>query len=176
MDGVIVLNKPTGITSAKALYRVRRTTRQRKSGHAGSLDPAADGVLLLCLGKATKLVERFMDQPKVYHAAGRLDVTSESFDADRPLIPVAVEQPPDVEAVRAAARRLEGVIEQVPPAVSAIKVGGRAAYKLERAGQAPVLAGRAVTVYWLHVTRFAWPYIEFSAACGRGNLRACPDS
>ena len=65
MDGIINLNKPTGITSAKALYRVRSITGERKSGHAGTLDPAATGVLVLCLGKATKLVESIMDQPKV---------------------------------------------------------------------------------------------------------------
>ena len=168
MDGIINFHKPVGITSAKTLYRVRKITGVRKSGHAGTLDPAADGVLVLCLGRATKLTEMLMDQPKVYRAVARLDVTSESFDADRPLQPVEVAAVPDSEQVARACRKLEGVISQVPPAVSALKVGGRPAYKLERAGQAPVLSARNVHVHWLCVHRYEWPEIEFELACGRG--------
>jgi len=168
MDGVINLNKPTGITSAKALYRVRKITRVRKSGHAGTLDPGAAGVLLLCLGKATKLVEALMDQPKVYRATARLDVTSESFDRDRPPIDVPVAAVPDAEGVRAACGRFEGAIEQVPPAISAVKVGGRPAYKRSRAGETLELKARTVQVYWLHVRRYEWPTIDFELACGRG--------
>jgi tRNA pseudouridine55 synthase len=85
MDGVLILDKPRGITSARALYRCRGILGQRKSGHAGTLDPAAEGVLVICLGRATKLVEAMMDLPKVYRATARLDVTSTSFDSDRPL-------------------------------------------------------------------------------------------
>ena len=130
MDGLINLNKPTGITSAKALYQVRSITKVRKSGHAGTLDPAATGVLVLCLGKATKLVESMMNQPKVYRATARLDVTSESFDSDRPLVPVEVKCVPTADDVRLACERFVGEIEQVPPKISAIKVGGVPAYKL----------------------------------------------
>lgn len=168
MDGIIVLNKPIGVTSAKAVYRVRRITGVRKSGHAGTLDPAADGVLVLCLGRATRLVEALMDQPKVYRAAARLDATSASFDSETAPTAVPVERPPDEAAVRAAAARFEGRIEQVPPAVSAIKVGGRPAYALSRRGRPPALAPRPVHIYWLHVQRYAWPRLEFELACGRG--------
>ena len=131
MDGLIILNKPPGITSAKVLYRVRKVTGQRKSGHAGTLDPAAEGVLILCLGAATKLVEQLMDQPKLYRATARLDVTSDSFDSDRPLQPVQVDRVPEPAEVGAAMRQFEGEILQVPPAVSALKIGGRPAYKLD---------------------------------------------
>jgi tRNA pseudouridine55 synthase len=168
MDGLINLNKPTGITSAKALYRVRKITQVRKSGHAGTLDPAAGGVLILCLGKATKLVEALMDQPKVYRASARLDVTSESFDSGRPLVEVPIATPPDEGAVRAACRRFEGTIEQVPPAISAVKVRGRPAYKRSRAGQTVELKSRPVQIYWSHVHRYEWPVLEFELACGRG--------
>jgi tRNA pseudouridine55 synthase len=168
VDGIINLNKPTGITSAKALYRVRSITGERKSGHAGTLDPAATGVLVLCLGKATKLVESIMDQPKVYRATARLDVTSESFDCDRPLRPVAVASIPTGDAVRAACEGFEGTIEQTPPRISAVKVGGVPAYK-RRAAEGPlVLAARPVTIYWLHIHAYAWPTIEFEMWCGRG--------
>ncbi len=167
-DGVIVLNKPTGITSAKALYRVRAITRLRKSGHTGTLDPGADGVLVLCVGKATKLVERVMDQPKVYRATARLDATSESFDSDRPLQPVAVTKSPSEAEVVAALRTFEGEIAQIPPAVSALKVGGVPAYKLAGTEREPKLAARQVRIYWTHVHGYAWPEVDFEMACGRG--------
>ncbi len=168
VDGTINLNKPTGITSAKALYRVRSITGERKSGHAGTLDPAATGVLVLCLGKATKLVESIMDQPKVYRATARLDVTSESFDCDRPLTPVDVPHPPTFEAVRVVCQAFEGTIEQTPPQICAVKVGGVPAYKRKAADGPVVLAARPVTIYWLHIHAYAWPAIDFEMCCGRG--------
>jgi len=168
VDGIITLNKPIGITSAKALYRVRSITGERKSGHAGTLDPAASGVLVLCLGKATKLVESIMDQPKVYRATARLDVTSESFDCDRPLTEVEVGVIPTIETVRGVCAGFEGVIEQIPPQISAVKVGGVPAYKRKTSEGPLVLAARPVTVYWLHIHSLAWPTIDFEMCCGRG--------
>ena len=168
IDGIINLNKPVGITSAKALYRIRSITGMRKSGHAGTLDPGADGVLVICVGKATKLVERIMDQPKVYRATARLDVTSESFDSDRPLKPVEVATRPDRDLVARALAGFEGTFGQVPPAISALKIGGVPAYKLARKGRTPVLKARAVTIYWAHLHACAWPVIDFEIACGRG--------
>ncbi|MCP4592896.1 MAG: tRNA pseudouridine(55) synthase TruB [bacterium] len=167
-SGIITLNKPVGLTSAKALYRVRKITRVRKSGHAGTLDPAADGVLVLCLGKATKLVEAVMDQPKVYRAWARLDVTSTSFDSDAELVPVAARILPSFDQVRDALGSFEGHIQQVPPAVSALKIGGQPAYKLVRQGVVPKLAPRPARVYWMHLHRLSWPTLEFEMCCGRG--------
>lgn len=168
MDGIINLRKPAGITSAKALYRVRSITGQRKSGHAGALDPAATGVLVLCLGRATKLVESIMDQPKVYRASARLDVTSESFDSDRPTIAVEVSEPPAVDDVVEGFRFFEGRIEQVPPQISAVKVNGRPAYK-RKASEPPLpLKPRPAMVYWTHLHRYEWPTLEFELCCGRG--------
>jgi tRNA pseudouridine55 synthase len=168
MDGLINLYKPTGLSSAQSLYRVRKITGVRKSGHAGTLDPLASGVLILCLGKATKLVEALMDQPKVYRARARLDVTSESFDSDRPMVTVETAGLPTAEGVQAAVDRFQGEIEQVPPIVSALKVGGRPAYKLARAGQDVNLQPRAVRVYWTHVHSYKWPELDFEVCCGRG--------
>ncbi len=168
LDGLINLDKPIGITSAKAVYRVRSITRQRKSGHAGTLDPGASGVLVICVGRATKLVELIMDQPKVYRAAARLDVTSESFDSDRPLVAVTVPAVPTREDVLAACSRFEGLIQQVPPRISAIKVGGVPAYKRAARGQVIALSARPVRIYWLHVHDYTWPTIDFEVCCGRG--------
>jgi tRNA pseudouridine55 synthase len=168
MDGIINLHKPRGLSSARALTCVRQLVGQRKSGHAGTLDPLAEGVLLVCLGRATKLVEALMDQPKVYRATAALDVTSAGFDAETPPVPVSVPQPPELQRVGEVLRSFEGIGEQVPPATSAVKVGGRPAYKLSRSGQTPRLVARPVQIYWVCVHRYQWPLLDFELACGRG--------
>ncbi len=167
-DGVLNLNKPVGITSARALDRFRRITNVRKSGHSGTLDPLASGVLVICMGRATKLVERIMDQPKVYAATARLDVVSETHDADAEMTPMPDAAPPRRDDLLTALAEFEGRIEQTPPAFSAVKVDGQPAYKLARGNKPVKLKPRAVTVYWLAVSRYAWPEIEFELCCGRG--------
>jgi tRNA pseudouridine55 synthase len=168
MDGLINFHKPTGITSAKALYKVRAITKQKKSGHAGTLDPAASGVLILCMGKATTLVESIMDHPKIYRTTARLDVTSESFDCDRTLVPVDVTKLPSESDLRESLASFEGTIQQVPPNISAIKIGGVPSYKLAGTDREMVLAPRPVKVHWLHLHSYAFPHVEFEMCCGRG--------
>ncbi len=168
MDGLINLYKPQAITSAKAVYRVRRITRVRKSGHAGSLDPVAEGVLLICLGGATKLVERLMDLPKVYRASARLDVTSDSHDSEGPVTPVDVPVVPTRGQIQALMPAFEGRILQVPPRFSALKVEGLPAYRRARGGEDVAMPARPAVVYWLHLVNFAWPVVTFEMACGRG--------
>ena len=167
-DGIIVLNKPVGITSAKALYRLRRITGLRKSGHTGTLDPAAEGVLVICVGKATKLVERIMDEPKTYRATARLDRQSATFDMDGEVIEAAVGEIPDPSAVQAALVGQQGEIEQLPPPHCALKVGGVPAYKLARKGITPELQPRLITIYWTHLHSYDWPTLDFEVGCGRG--------
>ncbi|MDX2197780.1 MAG: tRNA pseudouridine(55) synthase TruB [Phycisphaerae bacterium] len=168
IDGIINVNKPTGATSARVVDWVRRITGVRKSGHAGTLDPAADGVLIICQGRATKLVEQFMGLPKVYRTVARLDVTSSSFDSDRPHEPVEIARVPSESEVIAALARFVGKIQQVPPAVSALKIGGQPSYKLERQGRAVELAPREVQIYSNTLLSYAWPEIRFDTHCGRG--------
>ena len=168
IDGFINLNKPTGITSAKALYKVRSASGMRKSGHSGTLDPAADGVLVLCVGKATKTVECMMNHPKVYRATARLDVTSESLDSDSAHIPVETDGDRSQSEVADALAKFEGPQEQVPPIVSALKIGGVPAYKLARRGEQPAMKARKVTIYWTRLISFDWPTVSFEMACGRG--------
>ncbi len=167
-DGIINLDKPVGITSARALYRLRKETGLRKSGHAGTLDPLAEGVLLICCGKATKLVERLMALPKVYRTTARLDVTSASFDAEKPFEPIECSHIPTREEVETALANFVGVSEQTPPATSAVKIAGRPAYKLARRGKTPELKSRPVTIHWTRVHSFTWPTIDFEMCCGRG--------
>jgi len=168
LDGLLNLDKPVGLTSARALDEVRVVTGQRKSGHAGTLDPGASGVLIICLGRATKLVERLMDLPKVYRATARLDVTSESLDADSELVPVQVSGVPDVETLSRALAGLTGEIQQTPPNISAVKINGVPAYKRARRGEVLQLAPRRVRVYWIRLHAFDWPNLDLEVCCGRG--------
>lgn len=168
LNGIITFNKPVGITSAQSLYRVRAITGQRKSGHAGTLDRLADGVLVLCLGKATKLVESIMDQPKVYRTWARLDVTSKSFDSGEPYIPVDVTQEPTLESVHETLQSFVGEIEQIPPRISAVKVSGVPAHRRTRRNQDFELLPRPVRIYWIHLHHYEWPAIDFEICCGRG--------
>ena len=168
VDGCVNLFKPLGASSAKAAYRLRRLTGQRKIGHAGTLDPAADGVLIACLGRATKLVEMFMDLPKVYRAEARLDVTSDTLDREAPLVPVVVEKSPTIDEVRRVLESFVGDIEQIPPLASALKIGGRPAYRFARGGQQLELPPRRVRVYTMTLLDYEWPVIRFEVRCGRG--------
>jgi tRNA pseudouridine55 synthase len=168
LDGIINLNKPLGLTSARAVAEVRGLLGHPKAGHAGTLDPLADGVLVICLGRGTKLVELLMDQPKIYRTRALLDITSPCFDRERPAIPVAVAEPPSADQVAAVLRSFEGLIDQVPPASSAVKIDGRPAYKLHRAGRVPKLAARPVRIDWVHLHRYEWPELDFELCCGRG--------
>lgn len=168
LDGLINLYKPVGLTSARALDRVRRLTAQRKSGHAGTLDPAAEGVLLILLGRSTKCTERLMELPKIYLTTLRLDVTSDGFDSEGELRPVTVDRPPSREEVEAALRAFVGTIEQVPPARSAVKVGGQPAYKRARRGEAPELRPRPARIDRITLRAYSWPLLEIEICCGRG--------
>jgi len=166
--GLLVVDKPVGIPSTRLLYRLRRTTGVRKSGHAGALDPLASGVLILCLGKATKLVEALMHLSKIYRATARLDVTNPGYDLEMDLEPVSVEGPPTAEEVVQAARRFEGPILQAPPTYSSVKIKGVPAYKLAQKNKIERLEPRPVIIHWLVVTRYEWPELDFEVACGRG--------
>lgn len=167
-DGFIVLWKPAGISSARAVYRVRSITGVRKSGHAGALDPGAEGILIVCQGKATRLVERFMGLAKVYRAVVRLDVTSESLDGDSPLIPVPAAREPGEDAVLRALEGFVGTIDQLPPRISAVKIGGVPSYKRARRGESFVPRSRPVRIDWIRLERYSWPTVEIEMSCGRG--------
>jgi tRNA pseudouridine55 synthase len=135
-DGLVNLHKPAGISSSRALERFRGITGVRKSGHSGTLDPLASGVLVICMGRGTKLVERLMDQPKRYIAVARLDVTSASHDTESELEPVPSARQPSETEMMAAMGEFEGTIQQAPPAFSAVKINGRAASKFARGTKA----------------------------------------
>lgn len=167
-DGVLNVNKPLRLSSAKALYIIRGRTGIRKSGHAGTLDPMATGVLLICMGKATKLVERIMGLEKAYDATARFDVTNAGHDTEMPFEPVDVGEVPDREAIEASARAFVGTIAQTPPEYSAVKIKGRPAYEYALKGKPLDIKPRPVVIHELTVHEYEWPSVRFTLRCGRG--------
>jgi tRNA pseudouridine55 synthase len=169
LDGLLVVDKPGGLTSREAVDRVQRWfPRRTRIGHTGTLDPLATGVLVLCLGQATRLTEYVQDMGKTYRSTFRLGARSDSDDADGAVTPVAGVREPTAEEVRMALAAFIGVIAQVPPAYSAAKVTGRRAYDLARSGEEVTLSARNVTVYGADVLSYAWPLLEVEVRCGKG--------
>ena len=167
-SGIVNLYKPAGRSSAHYVYRLRPILGVRKIGHAGTLDPFAEGVLLACVGKATKLVERLMDLPKEYRTTLRLGVTNDTFDTERPFESVPNAIPPTRGQVDDAVAALTGEILQSPPVYSAMRVGGVFSYQLAKQGRPTELAARRVKVYAINVNHFEYPRLELTIACGRG--------
>jgi tRNA pseudouridine55 synthase len=145
-SGLIVVDKPRGLTSHDVVARIRKLAGTRRVGHAGTLDPMATGVLVVGIDKATRLLGHLALTDKEYIATIRLGQSTDSDDADGAVIAsVPVMNVSDAD-IRSAVGNLSGDIQQIPPGVSAIKVGGQRSYRLARAGAAPELAPRAVTV------------------------------
>jgi tRNA pseudouridine55 synthase len=151
-DGLVIVDKPGGLTSHDVVARIRRLAGTRRVGHAGTLDPMATGVLVVGVEKATRLLGYLALTEKQYDATIRLGQSTSTDDAEGELTKTAEAKDVPPEAINKAIAELTGEIQQVPPAVSAIKVGGQRAYKLTRAGSAPELKPRPVTVYEFTVT------------------------
>src|SRR5512145_1232425 len=167
VDGVLLLDKPVGVTSNRALQTARRLLNARKAGHTGTLDPMASGLLPVMLGEATKFSADLLDADKSYRATVRLGVTTTTGDGEGEVIerrPVAL-APGDVEA---ALQRLTGAIEQVPPMHSALKREGRPLYELARAGIEVERAPRPVRIDRLQVVERADDALVLDVDCSKG--------
>lgn len=167
MDGLLILDKPRGASSHDLVNAVRRMTGEKRVGHAGTLDPMATGVLVLCLGRAVRLSEYLIDHDKRYRALVQLGVETDTYDAtgqilssqDVDLAPVQVES---------ALRSFVGKIEQIPPAHSAVQKNGVRAYKLARQGVAVELEPRPVEIYSIVVRSIEKAQVEFDVHCSKG--------
>lgn len=169
VHGWVCLDKPAGLGSTEAVTRVRRLFDANKAGHAGTLDPLADGILPIALGEATKTVPFMMEARKTYRFTVSWGVSTDSVDREGREI-ARSDVRPTPEAVRAALPAFVGEILQVPPAFSAIKVEGRRAYDLAREGAAVDLAARAVTIHSAEVTAAAenLDWVEIRIETGKG--------
>ncbi len=150
-DGLVVVDKPGGMTSHDVVARVRRLARTRRVGHGGTLDPMATGVLVVAVGRATRLLTYVSGSEKAYLATIRLGQATVTDDAEGEVVAAADVSGITDQAVHAGLRELTGEIDQVPSAVSAVKIDGRRAYQRVRAGEQVVLAARRVTVRRLDV-------------------------
>jgi len=169
MFGLLNINKPVGPTSHDVVAAARRRLgRGVKVGHAGTLDPFADGVLVLCVGAATRLAGYVQARPKRYLATVRLGATSSTDDSEGEITAADAASPPAASAVEEVLREFVGTIEQIPPAHSAVHVGGRRAYQLARAGEQLDLPPRTVTVHSIELMSYDYPLLAVEVACGTG--------
>jgi tRNA pseudouridine55 synthase len=167
--GLLVVDKPGGVTSRDVVDRALRWfPRGTRVGHTGTLDPLATGVLVLCVGQATRLTEHVQAMGKTYRAGLRLGARSDTDDADGTITPVSVDHPPDRAVVEDRLREFIGEIDQVPPAFSAAKVTGRRAYDLARRGEEVSLKPRKVRIYGIDVLAYEYPRLELEVRCGKG--------
>jgi tRNA pseudouridine55 synthase len=166
--GILNVDKPPGITSHDVVDAVRRMAGQRKVGHAGTLDPMATGVLLLCLGSATRVAEYLMAGRKQYRATVVLGTTTDTYDADGEIIHSGGRTDFDLSEIEAAVSRFVGQIRQVPPMYSALKKKGQPLYKLARQGQEVVREARPVEIDHIELLDWSPPSLVLELTCSPG--------
>lgn len=168
MDGVLLVDKDRGRTSHDIVEMVRWLCERTKVGHAGSLDPNATGLLILCMGRATKVVEYLMGLDKSYEADFELGVTTDTDDADGVELSRTFVSGVGIEQVRETLARYVGTIQQKPPVISAVKVGGEASHRRARRGAPIAPAARSVTVRAIEMTACDLPRVSVRIECGSG--------
>ncbi|KFE59800.1 tRNA pseudouridine(55) synthase TruB [Hyalangium minutum] len=168
MDGVLVIDKPSGPTSFDVVRQVRALLKVKKAGHTGTLDPMATGVLPICLGEATKVAGFITEGDKAYEATVHLGVETDTQDAQGKVTAEAPVPPLTVQLLETALAPFRGTFEQVPPMYSAVKVAGKRLYELARAGEEVERASRQVTVYELTLRDFSSNRLRLSVRCSKG--------
>lgn len=171
MNGILPVWKPTGCTSHDAVKIVRRLSGQKKVGHTGTLDPAVQGVLPICLGKATRVAEYLQNQAKTYEGTLTLGIATDTQDQDGTVIGRQAVRELPVDELADVFHRFTGEIEQTPPMYSAVKVRGRRLYELAREGKDIEREARKVRIYRLELVRVRagdFPQIDFIVECSKG--------
>ena len=166
-SGVVILHKEAGMTSFAAVSRLKKIFQEKKAGHTGTLDPDATGVLIVCLGKATKLVEYFSDDEKTYEAVLLLGRTTDTEDASGTVL-CEKEVTCTAAEARAAVLSFLGTQEQVPPMYSAKKVDGQRLYQLARRGEDVARKAQTIEIKALDILSIDLPRIRFSVRCSKG--------
>ncbi len=168
MDGILNIDKPQGITSYRVVAVVKRLSGERRVGHAGTLDPMATGVLPVCLGQATRIVEFLADATKTYRADIELGLTTDTYDASGQVVQRGEPSSIHREQVEAALEPFRGVIRQTPPMYSAVKHQGKKLYQLARAGITVARKSRPATIHSLDIIDFQPSLITVEVECGKG--------
>lgn len=168
ISGILNVDKEPGATSFQVVSFVRKRSGVRRVGHAGTLDPAATGVLLVCLGQASRISEYLMDLPKTYRGTITLGTTTTTYDAEGEVVATGDTSGVTEAMVREALNAFVGEIMQTPPAYSAVKVDGQRAYRLARKGQPVALKARPARVHRIEILRFEPPAVEVEVECAKG--------
>lgn len=168
MNGVLVINKPKDWTSFDVVAKIRNKLDVKKVGHTGTLDPMATGVLVLCLGRATKLAQKMTGYDKEYLAEITLGATSPTDDAEGEISPHEVAVKVSKEKIEQELAQFMGEIEQVPPQFSAKKIKGKRAYAMARKGQEVKLEPSSVVVHELELLDYKWPVLKVRITSGKG--------
>ncbi len=167
-DRILLIDKPLQWTSFDVVNKLRNKLKIKKIGHAGTLDPLATGLLILCTGKMTKRIDEFQAQEKEYTGNLVVGQTTPSHDLETPVSEVKDISFISDEIIIKATKKFTGIIQQVPPIHSAIKVDGKRAYELARKGEEPELKPREVTVSVFEITAINLPIISFRIVCSKG--------
>lgn len=168
MDGIVNINKPVGITSHDVVARVRKLLKQRRVGHAGTLDPAASGVLPICAGQATRVAEYLSESGKAYRATIIFGVVTDTYDSEGTITRTASTADLTRPTIEAMLPAMLGEQMQVPPRYSAIKLHGQPAYKRARAGEDVAMEARPVTIYRLDIIDWQHPALTLDIECSKG--------
>lgn len=168
MNGVINVYKPSGITSFDVVRTIKKLCKTKKVGHTGTLDPMATGVLPICIGNATKIVDYIMQNHKVYKATLKLGVTTDTYDREGKILSESELGNITNKHIEEVIRGFIGDIEQMPPMYSALKVNGKRLYELARQGIEIERQKRKITIYDINIENVDIPYVKFTVKCSKG--------
>jgi tRNA pseudouridine55 synthase len=176
LNGILIIDKPQGWTSFDVVAKIRGQfaremgikSRKLKVGHTGTLDPMATGVLVICVGKATKQVPALTGLDKEYEAEVTLGATSNTDDAEGEVVPTPGAAPVSESAIKEALKKFTGTFDQIPPDFSAKKVDGQKAYHAARKGKPLELKAKAITIHAIDMLSYQWPKLSLRVHCGSG--------
>jgi tRNA pseudouridine55 synthase len=168
MDGILNINKPAGMTSFDVVARIKRWSGQRHTGHAGTLDPQASGVLPVCLGQATRIIEYLFDETKTYRTQVVFGITTDTYDLTGKVIHTADASGINREMLASALHQFRGTILQTPPMYSALKYHGQPLYKLARSGIEVARQSRPIKIHSLEIIDWQPPVVTVEVVCGKG--------
>ncbi|MCH5138903.1 tRNA pseudouridine(55) synthase TruB [Clostridiaceae bacterium UIB06] len=167
MDGILNINKPTGMSSFDVVRVVKKAAKTKKVGHTGTLDPEASGVLPICIGRATKLVDYIMSDYKIYKVELKLGITTDTYDREGKVLKTS-EVNLFEDDVKKVIKSFEGEIDQIPPMYSALKVNGERLYNLARQGIEIERKARKIHIYNIDILSIQLPTVQFTVKCSKG--------
>lgn len=169
MEGIFAVNKPRGMTSHDVVAIIRRKTGVKRVGHGGTLDPMAEGVLVIAVGREnTKLLDTYVKGKKEYIAEIFLGSNTDTYDGEGTIQNVSVKSIPGLSEIEELITKFQGNIEQIPPIFSSVKIAGKPAHRRVRAGQSVVLEPRTVTIYRIEILEYMYPTLKLRVETGPG--------